>query len=58
MLGRWTGWHDRQVEICIVLDAIDPPVGRVRLPDGREVGFVGWLGLLEVLSQVMEGADS
>jgi hypothetical protein len=50
--------HDRQVEICIVFDALDPPVGRVRLPDGREVEFVGWLGLLEVLSQLVERADS
>ena len=58
MLGRWKGWHDCQVEICIVFDAIDPPVGRVRLPDGGQVEFAGWLGLLEVLSQLAERAGS
>jgi hypothetical protein len=48
------GWHDVRVEIRIVLDALDPPVGRVLLPDAREVGFVGWLGLLQVLSELVE----
>ena len=46
--------HDPRVEICVVLDAIDPPAGRVRLPDGREVGFAGWLGLLQVLLDIVD----
>jgi hypothetical protein len=50
------GWHDRPVVITIRLDALDPPAGRVSLPDGRELGFVGWLGLLQVLTQLVESA--
>ena len=42
--------------ITIRLDGIDPPVGRVSLAGGREVGFVGWLGLLRVLSELLESA--
>ena len=53
-VGLMDGWHDRLVEVCVVFDAVDPPAGRVRLPDGREVRFAGWLGLLQVLSQVVE----
>jgi len=48
--------HDALVEITIRLDGIDPPVGRVSLAGGREVGFVGWLGLLRVLSELLESA--
>ena len=50
------GWHDQPVLITIRLDAFDPPAGRVSLPDGRELGFVGWLGLLQVLTQLVESA--
>ena len=50
------GWHDEPVVITIRLDAFDPPAGRVSLPDGRELGFVGWLGLLQVLTQLAESA--
>ena len=50
------GWHDQPVVITIRLDALDPPAGRVSLPDGRELGFVGWLGLLQVLAQLVEAA--
>ena len=50
------GWHDQLVLITIRLDAFDPPTGRVSLPDGRELGFVGWLGLLQVLTQLVESA--
>ena len=50
------GWHDEPVVITIRLDAFDPPAGRVSLPDGRELGFVGWLGLLQVLTQLVESA--
>jgi hypothetical protein len=43
------------VEVRISLDALDPPVGRVRvLPgsDDADMCFTGWLGLLQVLYQV------
>jgi hypothetical protein len=46
--------HDAVVEITIRLDGIDPPMGRVRLAGGVEVVFVGWLGLLRVLSDLLE----
>ena len=48
--------HDRIVEITIRLDGIDPPVGRVSLAGGEEVVFVGWLGLLRALSDLLESA--
>ena len=48
--------HDRVVEITIRLDGIDPPVGRVSLVGGREMVFVGWLGLLRALSELLESA--
>ena len=49
-------WHDPDVVITIQLDAIDPPVGRVSLVDGRELDFSGWLGLLQVLTQLVHSA--
>ena len=42
------------MEITIRLDGIDPPMGRVSLAGGVEVAFVGWLGLLRVLSELLE----
>jgi hypothetical protein len=48
--------HDRVVEITIRLDGLDPPVGRVSLAGGLEVVFVGWLGLLRALSELLESA--
>jgi hypothetical protein len=48
--------HDPVVEITIRLDGIDPPVGRVSLGGGVEVVFVGWLGLLRALSELLESA--
>ena len=48
------GGHDPVVEITIRLDGIDPPMGRVSLAGGAEVEFVGWLGLLRVLSELLE----
>jgi hypothetical protein len=51
------------MEIRICLDRADPPAGRLRLlseseavpgaQDSEEVGFVGWLGLLRALDQVI-----
>ena len=42
--------------ITIRLDAVDPPAGLVILPGGVEVAFVGWLGLLRALSELVEPA--
>lgn len=51
-----------KVEIRIVLDVIEPPVGRLRVVSDlgqahhpgseREITFTGWLGLLRALYQV------
>ena len=59
--GRNPG-HDRQVEILISLDTIDPPVGQLRVAsapgtapecgEGKEFPFTGWLGLLRALYDV------
>jgi hypothetical protein len=49
--------HDPVVEITIRLDGIDPPVGRVSLAGGVDVVFVGWLGLLRALSELLESAQ-
>ena len=46
--------HDERVEVRIVLDALDPPAGTIRVSgDDPELRFTGWLGLLRVLYQVM-----
>jgi hypothetical protein len=46
--------HDERVEVRIVLDALDPPAGIIRVSgDDPELRFTGWLGLLRVLYQVM-----
>jgi hypothetical protein len=46
--------QDERVEVRIVLDALDPPAGRIRASeDDTELRFTGWLGLLRVLYQVM-----
>jgi hypothetical protein len=46
--------QDERVEVRIALDALDPPVGRIRVSgDDTELRFTGWLGLLRVLYQVM-----
>ena len=51
--SRWVQ-HDPSMEITIRLDGIDPPVGRVSVVGGREVVFVGWLGLIRALSELFE----
>lgn len=53
---------DGRVEIVISLDAIEPPVGRLRVDSGPgsvsgrgdagEFRFTGWLGLLRALYEV------
>jgi hypothetical protein len=55
------------MEIRIRLDESDPPAGRLRLvaeseavPDAQEdegIGFLGWLGLLRALDQVIGAPD-
>jgi hypothetical protein len=54
---RGAAWHDPIVVITILLDAIDPPAGRVSLAEGPEVAFVGWLGLLQVLSELLASSE-
>lgn len=48
--------HHPGVVITIRFDATDPPAGRISLAGGPEVGFVGWLGLLRVLSELLAPA--
>ena len=54
--------HHRTMELRIVLDGVEPPCGVVRAvvdsdaartPDADEVAFVGWLGLLRALAEVV-----
>jgi hypothetical protein len=47
------GW----MEIQIVMEARDPPSGLVAPARGEPVRFVGWLGLLKVLSDAIEVPD-
>lgn len=42
--------------ITIRLEATDPPAGRVSLAGDREVTFVGWLGLIRVLSDLLKSS--
>jgi hypothetical protein len=51
--GRRMPCHHPGVVITIRLDATDPPAGRISLAGGPEVDFVGWLGLLRVLSDLL-----
>ena len=55
-VGVGSQQHDGTVVITIRLDAMDPPAGTVRLHGGYPVAFAGWLGLLRVLSDLMEAA--
>ena len=51
-IHRWT--HDPVVMVITIrMEATDPPAGRVTVPGGSPVAFVGWLGLLRVLSELM-----
>ena len=50
------------VEICVVLEVVEPPAGRLWVVrgggqahdagGGQELSFSGWLGLLRALSEV------
>ena len=52
------------MEIRILVDSLDPPIGVLRPEfagsDAVEVPFVGWLGLLKALSELLSsvGPDS
>ena len=58
----------RRVEIRIVLDRVEPPVGRLRVVPGaghahrpgsdEEIRFTGWLGLLKALYEVTGGSGA
>jgi hypothetical protein len=37
----------------IDLDALDPPTGSVRIGDQDKRSFVGWLGLIHTLEEVI-----
>jgi hypothetical protein len=39
--------------ITIRLEAVDPPTGTVSFPGGHPVTFAGWLGLPQVLSELL-----
>jgi hypothetical protein len=53
-VAGWRPGQDGRVEVRIVLDALDPPAGRIRASgDDTELRFTGWLGLLRVLYQVI-----
>ena len=62
MLPPGNPGDDGRVEIVISLDAIEPPVGWLRLASGpgsaagrgddKEFRFTGWLGLLRALYEV------
>jgi hypothetical protein len=43
------------VRIQIEIEVHDPPRGHVLGPDARTVTFVGWLGLMRVLSDIITG---
>jgi hypothetical protein len=45
--------HDAGVVITIRVEAFDPPSGWVSLAGEPERRFVGWLGLLRVLSDLL-----
>lgn len=47
--------HAVEVEITIAVDGLHPPVGSVRSSeDSCAKQFIGWLGLLTVLSTVLD----
>ena len=48
------GARSRTVIITITVETVDPPSGTVSRQDDPASAFVGWLGLLQVLSQLME----
>jgi hypothetical protein len=51
-----SAWHHHDVVITIRLDSFDPPAGRVSVSGQPDVTFVGWLGLLRVLSETVPGS--
>ncbi len=49
--------HHRDMRIELNVVSKEPPCGTVR-GMGAEVAFVGWLGLLRVLSELLEEATT
>ncbi|MGH3178594.1 MAG: hypothetical protein ACRDPF_32560, partial [Streptosporangiaceae bacterium] len=44
-VAGWPHGQDERVEVRIVLDALDPPAGRIRVSgDDTQLRFTGWLG--------------
>lgn len=46
------------MEIRIEVDTAVPLVGRAHTADGRSIEFTGWLGLLQVLSEMVPAAGA
>jgi hypothetical protein len=45
------------VEVTLTIDVVEePPCGEILLRGGTPVSFVGWLGLLRCLSELVESA--
>jgi hypothetical protein len=42
------------MHLRIDLDERDPPTGRIRLEDGPEHPFTGWLGLLGEMAELLD----
>ncbi|WP_157042002.1 hypothetical protein [Nitriliruptor alkaliphilus] len=45
------------MDLIIEFDEHDPPCGRIRGEDGSRTAFVGWLGLLRALTDLLEATD-
>lgn len=49
--------HTAEVEFVLSIDVTEqPPCGQIIPRGGSPVGFVGWLGLLRCLSDLVESA--
>jgi hypothetical protein len=55
VLADWTA-DDSLVVITVTLEQTDPPSGSAGLEGGERVAFVGWLGLLRALSELLARA--
>jgi hypothetical protein len=53
MRSRVASPEDAGVVIRIRFDAHDPPTGEAAVEGQTAVAFVGWLGLLRVLSELL-----
>ena len=46
------------MKVTIALTDREPPVGTVQVNGSQPIEFAGWLGLLSVLGDVVDGEDS